>query len=240
MPGATHRPKDRAGTLDTPLGKVLTSRSRRRHPTPNPAEETDLSEYEEFVARVERQLPSRPPTEFVFKHWPHAGRPTEEGFALMPIAGASPEKLLAAVMDVDHYVGNVEHVAESRSIPDARFTSPREVHFYQRVTVPLLGALHHHLVLRRLEARSGFELAVWDVLRAETDALSPKEAYRSDYNHGAWLAAPGVVGYALGAAPKRDDVGFLKWKALTTGADAAASRVVKANIEGMARWAARR
>jgi hypothetical protein len=35
-------------------------------------------------------------------------------------------------------------------------------------------------------------------------------------------------------------VGFLKWKALTSGADAAASRVLRANVEGMARWAARR
>ena len=54
------------------------------------------------------------------------------------------------------------------------------------------------------------------------------------------FAAPGLVGYALGSAPKREDVGFLKWKALTTGADVAASKVVKTNIEGMARWAARR
>jgi hypothetical protein len=54
------------------------------------------------------------------------------------------------------------------------------------------------------------------------------------------LAAPGIVGYALGSAPKRDDVGLLKWKALTSGADAAASRVLKANLEAMARWAAKR
>ena len=50
----------------------------------------------------------------------------------------------------------------------------------------------------------------------------------------------GTLGYALSSAPRRDDVGFLKFKALTSGADAAASRVVKSNIEGMARWASRR
>ena len=48
-----------------------------------------------------------------------------------------------------------------------------------------------------------------------------------------------MVGYALSSAPRRDDVGFLKWKALTTGADVAASRVIKDNIAAMARWAAR-
>ena len=49
-----------------------------------------------------------------------------------------------------------------------------------------------------------------------------------------------VVGYALASAPKKQDVGRLKFAALTKGADAAASKVLKANIEGMARWAARR
>jgi hypothetical protein len=199
-----------------------------------------MSEYEDFVARVFKQLPSTPPADFVFKHWSHAGRPTEEGFGLMPIAGADPEKVIAAVMDVGHYVGNIEYVAECRAVPDPRFTAPREVRFYQRIDLPLLGAIHHHLVLRRLEARAGYEIAAWEILRSETDALPHKDAYRSDYSHGAWLVAPGVVGYALGSAPKRDDVSFLKWKALTSGADAAASRVLKSNIEGMARWAKRR
>ena len=122
---------------------------------------------------------------------------------------------------------------------DGRFASPA-VRFYQRLDLPLLGAIHHELVLFDLGVRNGYRVAAWSVLRAETDALSTRDGFRSDYNHGAWLAAPGVVGYALGSAPKRDDVGFLKWKALTSGADAAASRVVKANIEGMAKWAARR
>jgi hypothetical protein len=49
-----------------------------------------------------------------------------------------------------------------------------------------------------------------------------------------------MLGYAFGSAPKRDDVGFLKWKALTSGADAAAGRVLRANIEGMARWSNKR
>lgn len=199
-----------------------------------------MSEHEQFVERVLKHLPRTAPSAFTFAHWSHAGRPTEEGFGVMPIPGLDPKKLVDAVMDVDHYVGNVEHVAVCRSVKDARFAPPDHVRFYQKVDLPVLGSIHHELVLHRLGEKNGYVVAAWDVLRAETDALSSKEAFRSDYNHGAWFAAPGVVGYALGSAPKRDDVGFLKWKALTSGADVAASRVVKANLEGMARWAARR
>lgn len=193
-----------------------------------------------FVDRVLSHLPKSPPKEFFVTSWPHAGRPTDEAVALLPVAGADPAKVIDAVMDVDHYVGNVEHVKVCRAVADARFQPPGSVRFYQRIDLPVLGALHHELVLHRVGERSGWQLAAWDLLRPETDALSAKEGFRSDYSHGVWLAAPGMIGYALGSAPKRDDVGFLKWKALTSGADVAASRVLKSNIEGMGRWAARR
>ena len=134
----------------------------------------------------------------------------------------------------------MQHVAACRSISDPRFSAPAAVRFYQRVDIPVLGAVHHELVLHRVGERAGYHVAAWDILRPETDALSTKEGFRSDYNHGAWFVGHGLVGYALGSAPKRDDVGFLKWKALTTGADAAASRVVQANIDGMIQWAKRR
>ncbi len=193
-----------------------------------------------FVERALAKLPKGPITEFKVLSWEHAGRPTSEAVGILPIPGLDPAKAIDAVMDVGHYVGNVEHVAASRVIADARFAAPEAVRFYQRVDLPLIGSIHHELVLHRLGEKGGYQIAAWDVLRAETDALSTKDGFRSDYNHGAWFAAPGVLGYALGSAPKRDDVGFLKWKALTSGADAAASRVLRANIEGMARWAARR
>lgn len=199
-----------------------------------------MSEHDSFVERVLQHLPKSPPTAFTFAHWAHGGRPTEEAVAMLPIPGAVPEKVIDAVMDLDHYVGNIEHVAECRAIADPRFPPPEHCRFYQRVNLPLLGAVHHELVLHRMGTRNGYLVAAWEILREETDKLSPKQAFRSDYNHGAWFAAPGVVGYALGSAPKRDDVGFLKWKALTTGADAAAPAVLRANVEGMARWAAKR
>ena len=197
-------------------------------------------EVQSFLERVLAHLPPSTPTSFQFYHWPHAGRATDEAVAIMPMPGLVPGKVIDAVMDVDHYVGRLDHVSACRAIADARYTLPAAVRFYQKIDLPLLGALHHELVIQRLGTHRGFEVAGWDILRAETDALSAKEGFRSDYSHGLWLAAPGVVGYALGSAPKRDDVGLFKWKALTSGADAAASRVLKANLEAVARWAAER
>ena len=197
-------------------------------------------DHEAFVARVAQRLPAAAPTKFEFFNWAYQGRPTDEAFGIMPIAGAKPEAVIDAVMDVDHYVGNVEHVAACRAVSDTRYAAPDHVRFYQKVDIPLIGAVHHELVLHRFGDVSGYQVAAWELLRSETDALSKREGLRSDYNHGAWFVAPGVVGYALASCPKRDDVGFLKWAALTKGADATAARVIRSNIEGMARWSAKR
>ena len=199
-----------------------------------------MGESEQFLERVVPHFPATPPTTFTFKHWPFGGRPTEEAFALMPVPGADPERIVAAIMDLDHYTGNIDHVVESRTIADPRFLPPDHVRFYQRVNLPLLGAVHLELALHRRGVLHGYSIVAWELLQAETDRLDPKLGFRSDYNLGAWILAPGVVGYCLASAPKRADVGFIKWKALTTGADVAAPAVLKGNIEGMARWAARR
>lgn len=199
-----------------------------------------MSEHEDFMKRVLQRMPSGDPSSFTFQSWNHGGRPTDEGFGIMPIAGVDPAKVMDAVMDLDNYVGNVDHVTECRIIPDDRYKQPDAARFYQAVNIPLLGTVHHELVLHRMGEHNGYQVAAWHVLRAETDALSAKKGFRSDYNVGAWFAKPGVLGYALASAPKRDDVGWLKWKALTKGADAAASKVLKDNLQGMAQWAARR
>jgi hypothetical protein len=193
-----------------------------------------------FVERIVKHLPKTAPTTFTFKNWNFDKRPTDEGFGIMPIAGVDPEKVLDAVCDFDHYKGNIEHVAICRTVPDPRFKAPEQIRFYQKVDIPIIGSVQHELVMHRLGEIEGYQVAAWDILRAETDALNKRDGFRSDYNQGAWFAAPGVLGYALASCPKRDDVGFLKWAALTKGADAAATRVLRANIEGMARWAARR
>ena len=198
------------------------------------------NEVVQFLERVLKHAPASPPPQFQLSTWAHAGRPTEEAFGILAIPGLDPQKAIDAVMDVDHYVGKLDHVAVCRSITDPRYSPPDHVRFYQRLDVPLLGTIHHELVLHRLGTHKGFLVAGWDILTPETSALSVKDGFRSDYSHGVWLAAPGVLGYAFGSAPKREDVGFLKWKALTSGADVAAGRVLCANIEGLARWAARR
>lgn len=193
-----------------------------------------------FLDRVLAHLPASPGAAFSVAHWPHGGRPTDEAVAFLPIPGLDPQKAIDAVMDVNHYVGNLDHVAECRGVPDSRFVPPEKVRFYQRVDIPLLGAVHHELVIERVGEKRGFLVAGWSILAAETAKLPAKDAFRSEYSHGVWLAAPGVLGYALGSAPKREDVGFLKWKALTSGADVAASKVLRANLEALGRWAARR
>lgn len=190
-----------------------------------------------FLGRVLPHLPAGVPGAFQFAHWGVPGLATDEAVAVLAVPGLDPARVIDRVMDVDHYVGNLDHVVACRAVADARYTPPAAVRFYQRIDVPVLGALHHELVLHRLGDQKGWHAAGWDILRAETDKLSPKEGFRSDYSHGLWLARPGVLAYALGSAPKRDDVGFLKWKALTTGADAAAPRVLRANLEAMAKWA---
>jgi hypothetical protein len=197
-------------------------------------------EHLEFVERVVPHLPSSPPSSMSFKSWSYGGRPTKESVGVLAIPGVEPEKLVSAVLDVDHYVGNIDKVVESRSIPDARFELPKSVRFYQRIKVPVLGSIHYENVLHRLEAKAGYEVVAWHLLEQETAALSPKVGIRNAYSLGAWFVAPGVVAYALATAPRREDVGLLKWKALTKGADAAASTALKINMEGMARWAARR
>ena len=83
------------------------------------------------------------------------------------------------------------------------------------------------------------------LVRVETDGgegwgecvADTRPDFSAEFNDGAWLVAPGVVAYALSSAPRREDVGFVKWKALTLGADVAASKVIKDNIAAMARWA---
>ncbi len=193
-----------------------------------------------FVDRVLPHLPRSAPSSFTWKSWKFGGRPTAEGFGVMAIPGVVPDRISDAVMDIDHYVGNIQHVEESRSIGDPRYKPPEAVRFYQRVNIPMLGKVHHELVLHRLGEIQGYQVTAWELLKSETDRLNPKQGFRSDYNLGAWFAAPGILGYALASAPRKDDVGRLKFAALTKGADAAASKVLKMNLEGMARWAAKR
>lgn len=198
------------------------------------------AEHVEFLERVFQRLPQAVPSRFRFESWPHGGRPTGEGLGVTCVAGIEPDKVEAAAWAVDDYTGNVQAVAECRQVPDDRYDGKTQQRFYQRIEIPILGAIHYELLMERVSERDGWSGVAWSVLRAETDRLNKRRGIRSDYNHGCWLSKPGVLSYGLGSAPKRDDVGFLKWKAMTKGADATAPRIFQATIEGMAAWVARR
>ena len=195
---------------------------------------------DQFIERVFAHLPAGTPQTFTFESWSFGGKPTNEGVGLLPVAGLDPDKVRACILDVDHYVGNVGHVEECRSIADARFVPPNSVRFYQRIDVPVLARIQMELVLADYGERSGWRVLGWHQLDPETSRLDPKRGARSAYNDGAWLVRPGAVVYALSSAPQRDDVGRLKFAALTKGADAAASRMIKSTIEGMVAWSRRR
>ena len=167
--------------------------------------------------------------------WRHAGRPTKEGVGVLPSAGVDVEAFAARVMDLDHYKGNIDFVDECRAVADDRYQAPAAVRFYQRVKVPVLGSLHHELVLQDRGERDGWRVLAWDLLEAETDRLDSKKGARSEYNVGAWMIRPDAVGYALSSCPRKGDVGRLKYAALTRGADAGVHKVLQGNIEGVDR-----
>lgn len=191
----------------------------------------------DFLARVLERVPRGGVGDYLFKHWSVPGKPTDEALGVLPVPGVDAKRFLAKVMDLDRYVGPIPHVVESRTIPDPAWPPPDKARFYQRIRIPLLGDVQQEIGIELLGERAGYEVAAWRMLDAETAKLAPKNGIRGQYNDGAWLVAPGVVGYALSSAPRREDVGFLKWKALTSGADVAASKVIRDNISAMARWA---
>ena len=192
-----------------------------------------------FLDRVFANLPAARGSDLQFKAWRHAGRPTSEGVGTLAVPGVDVDKLAATIMNVGQYRGNIDYVEESRTIADARFNPPQSVRFYQRVKVPMLAQIQMELVITDFGDRDGWRVVAWHQLDAETERLNARQGARSDYNVGAWLIKSDAVAYALSSAPKKSDVGRLKFAALTRGADASAAQVVKANIKGMVAWSRR-
>ncbi len=188
-----------------------------------------------FLDRMFRNLPSAR-GRFVFNAWKHAGRPTQEGVGILPMAGVDVGRMVARIMDVAQYRGNIDYVQESRVV---RAISDTQVQFYQRIKVPVLAEIQMELVLTDHGERDGWRVLGWHQVDDATARLNARRGARSAYNVGGWLIKPGAVGYALSSAPRKEDVGRLKFAALTKGADAGAAKVVKANIEGMVRWSRR-
>ena len=193
----------------------------------------------DFLDRVFPHVGDLSTSRFSFEAWRHAGRPTNEGVGLLPSVSVDVDAFAARVMDIAGYRGNIDYVEESRAIEGPEHDPPRAVRFYQRIKVPVLGAIQMELVLTDFGERSGYRVLAWHQHDAATRGLNPRQGARTDYNLGAWLIRPDAVAYALSSAPRRDDVGRLKFAALTKGADAGASSMVKANIEGMIAWSKR-
>jgi hypothetical protein len=196
-------------------------------------------EVREFLGRVLDKVPENGAgvTGYQFDHWEREGKPTHVAVGLKAVPGVDPEELIARVMDVDGYVGRIAHVEVSRSEPDPAFRPPEEVRFFQSIRVPRIATVQQELVLVDAGTLRGYRVAYWYLLRDESRSLDPQHGARSDFNVGAWLAAPGVVGYALSSWPRRDDLNAFQWASLTTGANALAKTVVEGNIDGMVAWA---
>jgi hypothetical protein len=199
-------------------------------------------EVREFLDRVFARIPEAGAgvTEYRFEHWECDGKPTREAVGLKPIPDVDPEALIARVLDVDGYEGRIGHVEACRSVPDPAFDPPGTVRFYQAIRVPRIATVQQELVLVDAGTVHGYRVAYWYLLKDETRSLDPQRGARGAFNIGAWLAAPGVVGYALSSWPQRDDVNALQWASLTSGANMLARTVVEGNIDDMAAWAARR
>jgi len=185
---------------------------------------------------VFRRIPSAGVTEYSFQSWEREGRPTAEGFGLLPVANLDAEAVVAKVMDADHYKGNIDRVGECRSVSDGRFAAPGSKRIYQLIDLPVIGDVQHELALVDGGTRDGFRYVFWFLLEPETAALDADKAARSAYSMGAWIIGKGMLGYALSSAPRREDVSWASWQALTAGADLTAKTVVKRNLEGMLQW----
>ncbi|MGP0068660.1 MAG: hypothetical protein ACLQGP_34300 [Isosphaeraceae bacterium] len=198
-----------------------------------------LAEVREFLDRVLQKIPDggHGVAGYQFQNWKQPGKPTDEAIGLKAIPGVAPDDLIARVMDVDAYKGHIAHVEACRSVPDPALKPPRKVRAFQIISVPGIAKVQQELVLVDAGTIKGYRVAYWYLLKDRTRSLDPKVAARSDFNIGAWLAAPGVVGYALSSWPTRDDVNRLQWVSLTSGANALAKKVVEGNIDGMAAWA---
>jgi hypothetical protein len=140
-------------------------------------------------------------------------------------------------MDVDGYPRNIAHVVTARSEPDPAFRQPAKLRFFQIISIPKVARVQHELALVDAGTVKGYRVVYWYLLKDETRALDPKLAARSAFNIGAWLAAPGVVGYAFSTWPERSDVNVVQWVSLTAGGNALAKSIVEGNIDGMAAWA---
>jgi hypothetical protein len=233
-------------SIATPRARRIPPESNRtteRHDVRRPVVASPLddapAEVREFLDRAVDKLPvgGADASDFQFHHWERDGKPTQEVVGYKPISGVDSEAIIARILDVDGYQGNIPHVEICRSQPDSDFKRPEKVRCFQVIRVPRVAKIQHELALLDAGTIKGYRVVCWYLLKDKTASLDPTVAARSEYNIGAWLVAPGAAGYALSSWPRRADVNLLQWVSLTSGADALAQKVVEDNIDGMVAWA---
>ncbi len=223
-------------------GRLKDNKHAARGPARPPGLGGAPPEVREFLERVLEKLSKGGAgvTGYQFRHWEREGKPTHEALGIKAIPGVDPREVIARVMDLDGYEGHIAHVEVCRSLRGPAPETLEWVHFFQRVSVPGVAKVQQELVLVDAGTIEGYRVAYWYLLGPETEALDPEAGARSEFNVGAWLVAPGVVGYALSTWPRRGDVNVLQWVLLTSGADGLANKVVEGNIDGIAAWAKER
>lgn len=191
---------------------------------------------DEFLDRVMPHVAALSRDHFSHTSWRFESRPTSEAVGLLPNPDTDIEAMVQHILDVEAYPDNIRYVED---IEVVQRRSDTDVTYVQHMNLPLLGRIQVQIHLSDFGERDGFRVVAWDQDDDGTAALDKKRGARTAYNLGAWLLAEDVVGYALSSAPRKSDVGTLKYMAMTRGADATASEVLKQNIHGMVAWAHR-
>ena len=183
-------------------------RAARGQPRP-PGLDGAPSEVREFLGRVLEELPEGGAgvTGYQFRHWEREGKPTHEALGIKAIPGVDPREVIARVMDVDGYEGNIAHVEACRSVRDPAPEPPESVHFFQRVSVPGVAKVQQELVLVDAGTIKGYRVAYWYLLGPETEALDPKAGRTQRVQRRGVAGGPGGGGLRpeyLAAAGRRE------------------------------------
>ena len=118
-------------------------------------------------------------TGYQFWHWDWKGNPTDQAVGLKAIPGADPDELIARVMDVDSYVGNLAHVEVCRSENSSLAKPSQKIRFFQLISVPRLARIQYELVLVDAGTTKGYRVAYWYLEKDKTDSLDPKAGARA-------------------------------------------------------------
>ena len=191
---------------------------------------------EDFLSRVMERLPDMSRDKFTSQSWRFEGRPTGEGLGLKPGVDVDPAAVIARIMDVADYPGNVKYVDETFV---AKQTATA-VTYTQKMKLPGIGGVQVVLTMKDLGTRDGYRVVAWQQDDAATEALDKKHGgARTEYNLGAWLVSETEVAYALSASPLKSDLGSLKYALMTKGSDATTGTVLATNIDSMIAWSQR-